>query len=181
MSRIARVSWAIVAAAGFYALSLAPLGAAPESDRKAPSVRFKTLDGKAVKLADRRGRIVLVDFWASWCAPCKATFPALNLLALELKDRGVDVLAVSVDEKRKDLDAFLADVQPSLEVLSDARADAAGAFGVSAIPSMFVIDAEGTIKFSHPNYGAEVIEVVKREILTLAPINSSTPQLPTPN
>lgn len=157
------------------------LRAAAETDRKAPSIQLKTLGGKSVRLADLRGRIVLIDFWASWCAPCKATFPALNALGQELKANGVDVLAVSEDEKRKELDAFLGEHPPTLDVLLDPGGNAAAAFGVTAIPSMFVIDRAGVIRFSHANYGADVIEAVRAEILTLAGsltgVNSTTPQL----
>jgi cytochrome c biogenesis protein CcmG/thiol:disulfide interchange protein DsbE len=149
-----------------------PLRAAADTLRKAPSLAMKTLDGKTVRLADRKGRIVVVDFWASWCAPCKATFPALNTLAGELADGGVDVLAVSEDEKRKDLDGFLAGSDLRLQVLIDPRGDAAGAFGVTAIPSMYVIDQHGTIRFSHPNYAPEVIDVVRREIAGLTATGS---------
>ena len=144
------------------------LRAAADADRKAPSIQVKTLDGGKVRLADRKGRIVLLDFWASWCAPCRTTFPKLDTLARELKDQGIDVLAVSVDAKRKDLDAFLAEHPSSLEVLLDPKADGAAAFGVEAIPSMYVIDREGLIRFSHPNYGDDVLDVVKREIGTLS-------------
>ena len=143
------------------------LRAAAGMDRKAPSIQMKTLDGKTVRLADLKGRIVLIDFWASWCAPCTATFPALNALGQELKDQGVDVLAVSQDEKRKELDAFLAGHPPTLDVFTDPRGTASAAFGVTAIPSMFVVDRAGTIRFAHPNYGAEVIQTVRGEILTL--------------
>src|SRR4051812_9294350 len=163
------VSATLALAAAVAVIGSLPIEAMAARDRKAPSITLKTLDGKNTKLAALKGRVVLVDFWASWCAPCKATFPALNALAEELKERGVEVLAVSEDEKRKDLEAFLEGADLRLQVLIDPRGDAAGAFEVTTIPSMFVIDRDGVVRFSHPNYSAEVIETVKREIATLLP------------
>ncbi len=161
-----------LAAATLLSIVPPPLHAAADKPRRAPSISLKTLDGRTVKLADHKGRIVVIDFWASWCAPCKATFPALNALAQEMRDQGVDVLAISEDEKRKELDAFLAETKPSLDVLVDPRGDAAAAFDVTAIPSMFVVDESGLIRFAHPDYSVEVIDRVKEEIRLV-----STPQL----
>ena len=151
-----------------------PLDAATGRDRKAPSIALKTLDGKSVKLDALKGRVVVVDFWSSWCAPCKATFPALNALAAELAEQGVDVLAVSEDERRKDLDGFVAGIDLRLRVLIDPHGDAAGGFRVGALPSLFVVDREGVIRFSHPNYAADVVDAVRAEIATLtSPRNPS--------
>jgi peroxiredoxin len=90
-----------------------------------------------------------------------------------MKAQGVEVLAVSEDEKRKELDAFLAELQPAFAVVTDPNGSAASSFKVVAIPSMYVIDRDGTIRFSHPNYSIDVLEVVRGEIAALA----SIPQL----
>jgi len=122
-----------------------------------------------------QGAVVVLDFWASWCAPCRTTFPKLDALARELKDQGVDVLAVSVDEKRKDLDAFLDEHSAALDVLLDPHADAAAKFGVTAIPSMYVIDRDGMIRFSHPNYAVDVLDGVRAEIASLTTTSPGNP------
>ena len=102
---------------------------------RAPNVSFAGLDGRTVRLNTMRGQIVLLDFWASWCGPCKATFPALDALGESLRGRGVRLLAVSVDERRKDVDVFLASPPQTMQVLLDRRMAAADAFKVRAIPS----------------------------------------------
>jgi peroxiredoxin len=167
-----RVRFRLVSGAANTALLLTTLTTALDATadkvHKAPSIQLKTLDGQTVRLADHKGRVVVIDFWASWCAPCKATFPALNTLAGELRDKGVDVFAVSEDEKRKDLDAFLAEHRPSIDVLWDAKGNAASAFSVTMIPSMYVIDQSGMIRFSHPNYSADVLDAVKTEVASLS-------------
>ena len=135
--------------------------------RVAPSISFKDLDGAAVRLSDVKGRVVLLDFWASWCAPCEASFPALDAMAVSLQDRQFAVFAVSVDEKRKSLDAFL-DAHPHrMRVVRDERMAAADAFKVIGIPTAFVIDREGRIRFSHPGYALDTVDVLRREILSL--------------
>ena len=72
-----------------------------------PNVSVHTADGVAVRLADYKGKVVLIDFWASWCPPCKTSFPALDAIYREYQEKGLEVLAVNVDERRHDADTFL--------------------------------------------------------------------------
>ena len=131
---------------------------------RAPNVSFAGLDGRTVRLNTMRGQIVLLDFWASWCGPCKATVPALDALGESLRGRGVRLLAVSVDERRKDVDVFLASPPQTMQVLLDRRMAAADAFKGRALPSAFVIDRDGRIRFSHEGYRVEAIATMKAEI-----------------
>jgi len=156
--------WFIPVALAWVVLPLYARGAA---DKMAPSIAVQTLDGKTVRLFETSGRVALVDFWASWCEPCKASFPALDALSSSLRERGVDVLAVNVDEKRKNADAFLARQPHTIRVLLDPRMSAAEAFKVNAIPTAFIIDQRGRIRFTHPAYGVEAIDIFRREIAGL--------------
>ena len=154
----------LVAAVAALMLAQAPKAA----DKPAPSIAIKGIDGSTVHIAKSKGRILLVDFWATWCAPCKVSFPALDALATSLKDRGVDVLAVSVDAERKDLNAFLA-AQPikTMRILLDPQMTAADAFKVGALPTSFIIDRQGKIRFTHTGYGPEAVERFGAEIRAL--------------
>ena len=156
----------LVAAVAALALAQAPKAA--DKPAPAPSLAIKALDGSTVRLASSKGRIVLVDFWATWCAPCKVSFPALDALATSLKDRGVDVLAVSVDEDRKDLDEFIS-AQPikTMRILLDPEMKAADAFKVGALPTSFIVDRQGRIRFTHAGYGPDAVERFAAEIRTL--------------
>jgi cytochrome c biogenesis protein CcmG/thiol:disulfide interchange protein DsbE len=135
--------------------------------RTAPSVKLRAIDGRTVELKTLTGKVLLVDFWARWCLPCKAVFPALNGLHQEWQGQGVEVVAINVDEKRGDADAFLAATPHTLRVLLDPRMAAADAFRVRQIPTAFVIDRAGVIRYSHEGYTVEAVDTFRTEVNTL--------------
>ena len=139
--------------------------AAPE--KPAPNIVVQNSDGVSVDLASYRGKVVLVDFWASWCPPCKTSFPALDALYREYASRGVEVLAVNLDERRRDAEAFLSAHPHRLTVLFDPKGASPVAFGVKGMPSSFVIDRAGSIRFTHMGYSGNVDESYRREIVQL--------------
>ena len=121
-----------------------------------PNVSVHTADGATVRLADYKGKVVLIDFWASWCPPCKTSFPALDALYREYQAKGLEVLAVNVDERRRDAETFL-DAHPHrLTVLYDPKGVSPQVFGVKGMPSSFLIDRAGNIRFTHMGYSANV-------------------------
>ena len=133
----------------------------------APAVHLPDADGASISLADLRGKVVLVDFWASWCAPCKASFPLLDTLRRDLRGKGVEVVAINVDERRRDMDAFLADRKHDMPVLVDSKGVAAQAFGVQAMPTSFILDRAGRIRFTHTGYTAATVQRYREEIAML--------------
>jgi len=120
----------------------------------APPFTLPTLDGDTVSLADYRGRLVILDFWASWCVPCRLSMPTLEAMATEL---GGDVvlLGVSLDRSAADARAYVeakayTDLVAVYGSLTAARA-VASTYGVLGIPRTFVIDREGIVRFAgHP-------------------------------
>ncbi|MEO8257642.1 MAG: TlpA disulfide reductase family protein [Acidobacteriota bacterium] len=140
---------------------------AASTPRPTPNVEVYTADGVAVKLNDYKGKVVLIDFWASWCPPCKTSFPALDGLYGEYRDRGVEVLAVNLDERRQDADTFLGSHQHRLTVLYDPKGVSPQAFGVKGMPSSFLIDRAGNIRFTHMGYTNNVDSSYRREIAEL--------------
>ncbi|MEP7309376.1 MAG: TlpA disulfide reductase family protein [Acidobacteriota bacterium] len=128
---------------------------------------LRRADGTTAQLADYQGKVVLVDFWASWCVPCKTSFPALDALYTRNRDRGLEVLAVNVDEQRKAADAFLATRPHTMPVVFDPNGEAAHAFMVRAMPSSFLIDRIGHIRFTHTGYSKGTLDSYEREINSL--------------
>ena len=159
---------AFVALAAVAAMAAAAPGAsAANAPKKAPHVTWRTADGRTVNLDDLAGHVVLVDFWASWCPPCKASFPALEAISREYRARGVEVIAVNLDERQRDADAFL-DAHPhDMTVTFDPKGATAQAFGVRAMPSSFVIDRTGEVRFTHEGYTSAVDAAYRQEISAL--------------
>ncbi len=103
-------------------------------------------DGSEVALADFRGRVVLLNFWATWCAPCVREMPSLDRLQAALGPEGLDVVAVSEDRKQALAEAFLAEHElDNLALYMDRRGAVARAFGLRGLPTTYLIDREGRL------------------------------------
>jgi cytochrome c biogenesis protein CcmG, thiol:disulfide interchange protein DsbE len=142
----------------------APAATALSPGQAAPSVELATVDGKPVTLASFKGNVVLVDFWASWCGPCGTAFPAIEDLFQEYRTRGFEVLAVNLDEKRRDADRFLADRPHAMTVAFDPQGKSAKAFGLDGMPTSFLIGRDGKVRFVHVGYTQKTLEDYRREI-----------------
>ena len=106
-------------------------------------------------LPDLKGKVVIVDFWASWCGPCKESFPAMNELQKQYADKGLVILAVNVDENVSDKDAFLKENAASFTVVRDAKQKLVDTVEIGTMPSSFVIDREGKVRFAHAGFHGE--------------------------
>jgi peroxiredoxin/YHS domain-containing protein len=114
--------------------------------RPAPKITVKDMDGKDVTLDHYRGKVVLLDFWATWCKPCIKALPDLEKLQTQYGDKGFTVLGVSIDENPKKVTQFVGSKKPSYPILLDTAEEPAWpAFHVKAIPATFLIDRDGQI------------------------------------
>ena len=159
-----RISVIAVIAAVVCAVSPTPVHTAGDP---APNVELRGPKGQRQRLADFRGKVVLLKIWASWCPDCKVLFPELDRLSREFKPRGVEVIAVNVDEHRKDADAFLKTQSHKLRVMFDPSARVADAFGARGVPASYLIDARGMIRFAHEGWDETADATYRREIMSL--------------
>ncbi|MES9968701.1 MAG: TlpA disulfide reductase family protein [Candidatus Thiodiazotropha sp.] len=113
-----------------------------------------TLQGRemSVSLNDYRGKVVLLDFWASWCVPCRASFPWMNRIQSRYKQQGLVVIAVNLDKDRKMADSFLSKTKAEFTLVFDPKGEVASEYGLQGMPASFLIDGQGHILESHVGF-----------------------------
>lgn len=108
-----------------------------------------TLDGTPVSLNDLRGQVVLLDFWASWCGPCRESFPWMNSVQQRYGDDGLVIVGVNLDQDPAAARSFLQDVPAEFTILLDSQAQWPEAYGLFGMPSSYLIDRQGRIRAAH--------------------------------
>lgn len=129
----------------------------------APAFNLPARTG-SVALDSLRGQVVLVDFWASWCGPCRKSFPWLASLHERMKDHGLTIVAINLDKSREDADEFLKTFPAPFTVAFDPGGKVAEAFKVKAMPSSLVISKTGKILFSHAGFEPKDTAAIERMI-----------------
>jgi thiol-disulfide isomerase/thioredoxin len=122
----------------------------------------------SIDLADYRGRVVYLDFWASWCAPCRQSFPWMQTMKQTYEREGLTVVAVNLDQQRSAADRFLEKWHPDFDVRFDPQGHAAEAFNVKGLPASVIIDRHGVTRFTHIGFrpvDAATYEAQLRQIL----------------
>jgi cytochrome c biogenesis protein CcmG/thiol:disulfide interchange protein DsbE len=156
--------------------------------QKIPDLRLGALNGgKEVRVNDLRGKVVLLDVWASWCAPCKEELPLLDDMSSRLEGKGIQILAVSIDENREDAEAFLR-LRPSWSIMlaRDPAGKALDRLHPPKMPSSFVIDREGVIRAVNAGFSRDDVQKIESRLVALAdklssePIASPSPSADTP-
>jgi thiol-disulfide isomerase/thioredoxin len=125
-----------------------------------PGVTLSDWQGGSVKLADLRGKVVILDFWASWCEVCRTALPKLDALARSHREDPVVIVAVNIDRDRARADQFLSDYLPQrhLMLLHDPRAELMARFGAGGMPTLYVVDRDGTVRDVKAGYHAQQLE-----------------------
>jgi peroxiredoxin len=112
----------------------------------APDFSLPTLDGGAQSLSDYKGRTVILNFWASWCGPCRAEMPDMQVVYGELREQDLVVVGVNQGEPRQQVEAFVQEFGLTFPVLLDEEQGLARTYGVRAFPTTFIIDGDGIIR-----------------------------------
>lgn len=126
-----------------------------------PSLTSAGLTGSALPVTE--GKVVLVDFWASWCAPCKSSFPAFAKLHAEYGSRGLVIVAVSVDDRPADYTAFVKKWRPPFTAVLDSGHKLVSTVQVPAMPTSYLLGRDGRVRFVHQGFHGSSTEAELRE------------------
>ena len=126
-------------------LGTTPAALAVEAGETAPAFALPTAKGETVALDKLKGQVVYVDFWASWCGPCKRSFPWMNDLQQRYGGKGLAIVAVNVDKRREDADKFLAQTPAQFTIVFDPAGGTPTQFAVKGMPSSYLIDGKGNV------------------------------------
>ncbi len=114
----------------------------------APSLVLKDLQGKQHDLKDYKGQVVLVQFWATYCGPCRKEMPSMNKMMKQMGDVPFKILAVDMGETKEEVDQFVSEVKPEFTILMDEDGKSIEDWRVFAAPSNFIIDPDGNIRYT---------------------------------
>lgn len=126
---------------------------------------------QVLDLAALRGRVVYLDFWASWCAPCRESFPWMSRLQQGLGTDGLVVIAVNVDRLHADAERFLHDHPAGFRVVFDPDGLLAEKFGVEVMPSSFLIDRAGRVRFHHRGFRLKDRDALAQQVRSLVRVH----------
>ena len=134
---------------------------------KAPNFTLKSRSGKNIKLSELRGEVVMLNFWASWCGPCRKEMPLLEKIHKKYKRLGFTLLGVNVEENSSAAKNYLKDVKVSFPILFDTTNKTSKLYDVSAMPTTILIDRNGSKRFIHKGYKPGYENDYKKQIKKL--------------
>ena len=125
---------------------------AVESGQPAPALSVSAQKGGQLSLADFKGKVIYLDFWASWCGPCKQSFPFMNDMQAKYGSKGFQVVGVNLDPKRQDADDFLAKVPATFAIGFDPKGDTPKRYAITGMPTSVLIGANGKVVAVHSGF-----------------------------
>ncbi len=149
------------------ALLAGPAIAAVTPQAPAPDFTLKGADGRNLRLAEQRGQVVLINFWASWCGPCKVEMPHLNRLHDKYRSAGVTLLGVNIDDDPQHGAATAARWGVRFPVLLDADKRVSKLYDLGAMPSTVLVDRDGRVRFLHRGYREGMEQLYEQQLREL--------------
>ena len=153
--------WAVV---GALALALGTVASAAAPAAAAPDFTLRTTLGPNLRLQEQRGKVVLVNFWATWCGPCKQEMPELNKLYDKYRASGFVLLGVNVDDNARHASEVAAKLGIRFPVLLDTDKTVSRLYGLSTMPTTVLIDRDGRVRHVHSGYLAGYEQMYDKEI-----------------
>lgn len=121
----------------------------------------------AALLSQNKGKVVLLDFWASWCSPCRRSFPWLIEMQNTYREQGLTIIAVNIDVERADAEKFLTDFAVNFNIIYDPDAVIGRQYQLKGMPSSFLIDKEGIVRYQHTGFVIDKLDQYEQHIKTL--------------
>ena len=140
--------------AALLAALVAVAWSASATDGSPPAPEFKLVNraGGEVSLASLKGQVVMINFWASWCGPCRQEVPALDQIYSKFKPMGFEMVGINVESEKSDAERFLGKTPVNFHILFDPDNTVSGNYGVSAMPTTFLVDRQGKLRWQHRAY-----------------------------
>jgi peroxiredoxin len=139
-----------------------------ELGQPAPDFTLKSMAGTNLKLTEQRGNIIVINFWASWCGPCRKEMPVLQKFYDKYQDLGVSVWGVNVEQENQAGRDFLADLNLSFPILFDASNTISAMYQVEAMPTTIIVDRDGVVRYAFkgykPGYEKKYAKAIKKLI-----------------
>ncbi len=158
-------------ARSFLALAVVLVATAAQAELRvgapAPDFTLPSRDGDAIRLADLEGDVVLVNFWATWCPPCRQEMPLLDQLHARYAPLGFALLGVNVEQDPALAEQFLAEVPVGFPILLDPEERVSALYGVPAMPTTVLIDRSGTVRYIHHGYRPGDEEAVQNAVRSI--------------
>lgn len=123
-----------------------------DAGTQAPDFELPSAGEGIIKLSKAQGKVIYLDFWASWCGPCRESFPWMNAMQAKYKQKGLQVIAVNLDANDADAHKFLSQHAAQFTVLFDPKGGTPGQYGVMGMPTSFIISKEGKVLVQHMGF-----------------------------
>jgi len=151
-------------------IGLASVWLSLSGEEQAPSLSLRDIRGGEHSLRRYRGKVVVVNFWASWCPPCLVSLPAMNKLQgmLQRENINFEILAVSVDKDIEDAQYFIEDHPVDFILLSDTVGTVPALFNLKVMPTSFILDKNGTVIYKHEGFKVSDINIIAEKIRALS-------------
>ena len=144
-----------------------PLQAATAPGQPAPDFTLPTITGKNTRLKELRGQVVLVNFWASWCGPCRQEMPLLDDIYKKYSKLGFVILGINVEQDSSKAKTYLRDVPVTFPILYDTQNTLTKLYDVNAMPTTVIVDRNGNVRYIHQGYKPGYEETYKKQIKDL--------------